>query len=101
MIYDYMSKPKEQLFVTESYVSSPPALWIHDERGHVFTLATDQPHHPDLAARGEYTFAVNWSPAFGQVVATDTWASRIERRNGKVRAFTREGWRVWNGRNFT
>ena len=101
MVYDYMRKPKEQHFITESYVSSPPALWIHDERGHVFTLATDQPPQPDLAARGEYTFMVNWSPLGSQVIATDTWASRIERRNGKVRAWTRQGWRTWNGQSFT
>jgi len=100
MIYDYMHRPKEQLFVTESYVSSPPALWIHDERGHVFTLATDEPPQPDLAAQGEYTFAVNWSPTVNRVINTGTWASRIERRNGKVRAWTRQGWRTWNGKEF-
>lgn len=100
MIYDYMHAPKEQKFITEPYVASPPALWIHDERGHVFTLATDQPPHPDLAARGEYTFSVNWSPCPGKVYNAGIWASRLERRNGKVRAFTREGWRVWNGRAF-
>lgn len=100
MIYDYMHKPKEQLFITESYVSSPPALWIHDERGHVFTLATDEPPHPDLASQGEYTFAVNWSPSVSRVVNTGVWASRLERRNGKVRAWTRQGWRTWNGHAF-
>lgn len=100
MIYDYMRKPKAQLFQTENYVSSPPALWIHDECGHVFTLATDQPPHPDLAARGEYTFMVNWSPAVNQVIQTGIWASRIERKQGKVRAWTRQGWRTWDGKQF-
>lgn len=96
----YMHAPKEQTFITESYVSSPPALWIHDERGHVFTLATDEPPQPDLAARGEYTFLVMWSPQHGIVQPTGTWASRLERRNGKVRAFTRQGWRTWTGNSF-
>jgi hypothetical protein len=96
MIYDYMHRPKEQLFITESYVSSPPALWIHDERGHVFTLATDRPPHPDLEARGEFSFEVNWSPHATQVMGTGTFASRLERRNGKVRAFTRQGWKTWS-----
>jgi hypothetical protein len=100
MIYDYMYKPKQQTHITEEYVSSPPALHIFDEKGHVFTLATDEPPQPDLAARGEYTFAVNWSPTGNQVINTGTWASRIERRHGKIRAFTRQGWRTWTGKSF-
>jgi len=101
MIYGYMHRPQEQNFVTENDVSSPPALWIHDERGHVFTLATDQPPHPDLASRGEFAFAVNWSPVHGKVITLDVWASRLERKGGKVRAWTRQGWRTWNGQSFT
>lgn len=96
MIYDYMLKPKEQLFVTENYVSSPPALWIHDERGDVFTLGDAVLLYQADAPQGEFAFIVQRNG-----VNTGMFASRIERRNGKVRAFTREGWRVWNGRNFT
>jgi hypothetical protein len=96
----YMHAPKVPKFMTEEYVSVPSALWIVNEQGHVFTLATDEPPQPDLAARGEYTFMVMWSPQHGVVKHTGTWASRIERRSGKVRAFTREGWRTWTGTQF-
>lgn len=94
MIYDYMLKPKEQQFITENYVSSPPAAWIHDERGDVFTLGTVTQWNRD-APNGEFAFNV-------LVNATETglFASRIERRNGKVRAFTRQGWRTWSGQSF-
>jgi hypothetical protein len=94
MIYDYMRKPKEQLFITESYVSTPPAAWIHDERGDVFTLGTEYQQQRD-APNGEYSFNVLKNGA-----ETGCFASRIERRNGKIRAFTRQGWRIWSGNQF-
>lgn len=94
MIYPYMLKPKEQLFITESYVSTPPALWIHDERGDVWTLGTEVQQYRD-APNGEFAFNVLRSG-----VDTGLFASRIERRNGKIRAFTRQGWRTWSGQSF-
>jgi hypothetical protein len=95
MIYDYMLKPKEQVFITENYVSSPPAAWIHDERGNVWTLGTDMLRQQADAPNGEFAFAVQRN---GQYVGL--YASRIERRNGKIRAFTRKGWMVWTGTMF-
>lgn len=95
MIYDYMLKPKEQSFITESYVSTPPALWIHDERGDVFTLGTARLMYQADAPQGELAFAVQKNG-----VNTGTFASRIERRHGKIRAFTRQGWRTWTGNQF-
>ena len=94
MIYDYMLKPKEQRFITENYVSSPPAAWVHDERGDVFTLGTEVQRHSE-APNGEYSFSIIRN---GQ--QTGEWGSRIERRNGKVRIFTRQGWKIWNSRSF-
>jgi hypothetical protein len=94
MIYDYMRKPKEQLFITEPYVSTPPALWIHDERGDVWTLGTEYQQQRD-APNGEFSFNV-----LKNGLETGCYASRIERRNGKIRAFTRQGWRIWNGQSF-
>lgn len=92
MILPYMLRPAQQTHVTESYVSSPPALTIFDERGDCFTLAQEFDNH---APRGEYAFRVlvNGLP-------TTAIASRIERRNGRIRAFTAEGWRHWNGMSF-
>ena len=94
MIFDYMLKPQEQLFVTENYVSSPPAAWVHDERGDVFTLGTEYQQQRD-APNGEYSFSI-----IRNGKQTGAWGSRIERRNGKVRAFTRQGWRTWSGTQF-
>ena len=95
MIYPYMLKPKEHTFITEEYVSSPPALWIYDERGDVFTLGTDRGIRMFDDPRGEFSFGVMRN---GQ--DTGIFASRIERRNGKIRVFTRQGWRMWNGNQF-
>jgi hypothetical protein len=80
----------EQRHITEHYVSVPPALHITDERGDVFTLGfSSSPEAP----RGEFAFDVLHNGK-----STGVIASRIERRNGKVRAFTKSGWQVWNGR---
>ena len=92
MILPYMVPQGPQTHITESYVSSPPALVIVDERGNIWTLGmTFKQDGP----RGEFSFDVllNGRP-------TGESASRIERRNGKVRIFTRDGWRNWTGRSF-
>lgn len=94
MTYAYMLRPKEQTFITESYVSTPPALWIHDERGDVFTLGTRFEQERD-APNGEFSFDVLRNGIYAGI-----FASRIERRNGKVRAWTRQGWRTWSGSQF-
>jgi len=94
MIYDYMRRPKEQTHITESYVSTPPALLIVDERGDVWTLGTSYARM-DESPSGEYAFNVLRSG-----VDTGVYASRIERRNGRIRAFTRQGWRTWSGQSF-
>lgn len=89
----YMRRPPgvEQSHITEPYVSSPPALVIVDERGDIWTLGL----HFRLAPRGEFAFDVMRSG-----VPTGEWASRIERRNRKVRIFTKTGWKVWTGTYF-
>lgn len=86
-----MLPPKEQFHLTENYVSSPPALTIFDETGAVWCLDSDMQAGP----HGEYAFSV-----LRNGVRIGAVASRIERRNGKIRVFTREGWRLWNGRGF-
>lgn len=81
----------EQTFVTENYVSSPPALWIIDEAGGCWTLGFNKGEAP----RGEFAFNVLLDGR-----NTGEWASRLERRNGRIRCFTHEGWKVWNGHSF-
>lgn len=91
----FMVLQGEQHHITESYVSVPPALTITDERGDVWTLgfATAQKEHSPC---GEFAFNV-----LRNGIDTHEIASRIERRAGKVRIFTRRGWKIWNGNTFT
>jgi hypothetical protein len=92
ILLPYMLRPGEQAHVTENYVSSPPALLITDEAGDVWTLGTGK--MPD-APRGEFAFDVlkNGMP-------TGESASRIERRAGRIRIFTPDGWKRWTGVGF-
>lgn len=85
----------EQHFVTENYVSSPPALIIIDETGAVFTLGFARPPDPREGPVGEYSFSV-----LRDGIPTGVFASRIERRNGRVRCFTGEGWKQWSGQGW-
>jgi hypothetical protein len=90
----YMLPRKEQTHITEGYVSSPNALFIIDEANNVWTLGYDHlPQH--LAPEGEFAFQVLKNGVF-----TGEFASRIERRFGKIRIFTRSGFKNWNGRSF-
>jgi hypothetical protein len=90
----FMVAQGPQQHVTESYVSVPPALTITDNRGDVWTFGFLRAE-PEQSPQGEFAFDVlcNGKPT-GEI------ASRIERRGGKVRVFTRHGWRVWNGSFF-
>jgi hypothetical protein len=91
IILPYMLPPKEQFHLTENYVSSPPALTIFDETGAVWCLDQDMQPGP----HGEYAFSV-----LRNGVRTGAVASRIERRGGKIRVFTVNGWLRWTGRGF-
>lgn len=88
---NYMLPQGEQTHVTENYVSTPPALLVVDETGAVWTLGFTQISGP----RGEYAFNV-----LRNGEETGEFASRIERRGGKVRIFTIDGFKRWTGRNF-
>ena len=83
------------LFTTEPYVSSPPANHIIDPYGNIWMLGInygDERNQP----RGHYHYNVLKSG-----VETGEYASHIERRFGKIRIFTRQGWKVWNGNQFS
>ena len=94
MIHAYMLPPKLQQHITESYVSSPPALTITDERGNVWALGNEYLRQSD-APNGEFAFNILCNG-----IEMGEYASRIERRSGKMRIFTRQGWKVWTGRAF-
>lgn len=88
----YMKLRGEQHFETENYVSTPPALIVLEGDGTVWTLG----FHSSFGPRGEYAFE-----CLRNGVWTGEWCSRIERRMGRIRIFTREStWKTWNGRSF-
>ncbi len=89
--YEYMRRPKEQTHITESYVSSPPALIVVDTNGDVFTLGNKMV----LGPRGEFAFNI-----LKNGDETGEMGSRIERRGGKIRVFTASGWKRWTGNTF-
>ena len=93
-VLPYMVPCHPQTHQTDEYVSSPPALVIIDERGAYWALGLRYQQLRD-APQGEYAFNCLRN---GQ--DTGIFASRIERRHGKIRVFTKQGWKVWNGRSF-
>ena len=92
--HSFMVRQGEQQHVTEHYVSVPPALLITDERGDTWTLGLKTAEREE-SPQGEFAFEV-----MRNGLGVNEIASRIERRNGKVRIFTRHGWKVWNGGTF-
>lgn len=91
IVTPYAIRQHEQVHISDAYVASPPALFIDDEAGLRWTLGMDMRKGP----RGEFEFDVQFNGC-----PTGEHASRIERRGGKVRIFTRTGWKHWNGRSF-
>lgn len=98
-ILDYMRPLRvlghEQTFITENDVSSPPALWVIDEAGVKWTLGTVYVEPGRGAPCGEFAFNVLRD---GQ--DTGEFASRIERRRGRIGIFTSTGWKRWTGQSF-
>lgn len=99
MVLPYMRPQGPQSFITDDYVSSPPALVIVDESGAVWTLGLSMERKQSgvggLCPNGEFAFNV-----LRNGVDTGEVASRIERRAGRIRIFTVSGWKRWNGRTF-
>jgi hypothetical protein len=92
--FPWMKLQGEQQHITEHYVSVPPALTITDERGDVWTLGfqtAPRSKSPD----GEFAFDV-----LRNGMSAGAIASRIERRNGRIRVFTADGWKRWTGLDF-
>jgi hypothetical protein len=89
--FEFQRRQGEQFWQTEEYVSSPPALIIMDETGAVWTLGFARGAGP----HGEFAFDV-----LREGMPTGEFASRIERRKGRIRCYTRSGWKVWNGHSW-
>ena len=90
-LHPFAFRKGEQTHVTESYVSSPPALTITDERGDLWCLGFGGGH----VQGGEFAYAV-----LRNGKSTGEMANRIERRGGRIRIFTTSGWKRWTGQGF-
>jgi len=94
-VLSYMVPHSPQTHITEDYVSSPPGLIIVDERGAYWTLGLQYQWLRD-APEGEFAFNVLRNGR-----ETGVFASRIERRKGKIRVLQRGGtYLYWNGQSF-
>ncbi len=93
-ILPFMVLQGEQHHVTENYCAVPPCLTITDEVGAVWTLGFETARKDD-SPEGEFAF-----PVLRDGVDVHEIASRIERRNGKIRVLTKSGWKRWTGQSF-
>jgi hypothetical protein len=85
---DFMQQvDPERIPRSEPYVTSPPALWVRDADGSVFTLGFD---HGGWST-GEFEYEIVWNGH-----KTGEFACRIEYRGGIVRIYGRAGWRTWS-----
>lgn len=98
-VLPYMQLQGPQTHITDAYVATPPALMIVDEVGAVWslglTMLRQQSATGGKCPNGEYAFNV-----LRNAVDIGEYASRIERRNGRIRIFTVDGWKRWTGRTF-
>jgi hypothetical protein len=92
--HSFMVLQGPQTHVTEAYVSCPPALTIVDEVGATWTLGFKTATKAE-SPEGEFAFQV-----LRDGVSVHEIASRIERRNGKIRVLTKSGYKVWDGHSF-
>lgn len=90
----YQLKGYRTEYITEEYISSPPAAFIIAENGDSFTLGPIFKQYKDNPT-GMYSFNILRNGA-----DTGIFASLIEKRKGKVRVFTKSGWYYWNGTSF-
>lgn len=86
----YMKPNGVQTHITDSYVSTPPALWIIDETGAIWTLGMESE-----ISRGEFAFDV-----LRNAVKVGEKANRIEMRGNRISIFGPEGRKNWTGRSF-
>lgn len=94
--FSFMRPQGPHMPITESYVAIPPALFIRDNEGALWTLGFDYNEREWRTGKWEYDVVRN-----GRV--TGEFARVIEFRKGKVRIWGADAqgqWRTWNGRQF-
>jgi hypothetical protein len=96
--FSYMKPQGPHMPLTERYVAIPPALWIRDEEGALWTLGFDYNEVEWRSGRYEYDVVRNGvkTGEFARVIEY-----RVNSRGTKVvRIFGSEGWKNWNGTSF-
>jgi hypothetical protein len=97
--FRFMKPQGPHMPLTEASVCIPPALWIRDEEGALWTLGFDYSETEWRTGKYEYDVVRNGEK-------TGEFARNIEFSvppNGKVRVIRiwgADGWRTWNGRRF-
>jgi hypothetical protein len=89
--FPFMRHPGEFMPVTEPYVSIPPALVIRDREQNLWTFGFAR----GTSRTGEFEYDV-----VRNGVTTNEFACRIEYRNGRVRIYGADRWRIWTGTRF-
>jgi len=93
---DYMMPQNHAKAETDSYVTSPPALFIRaDDSQSIFALGPQEftRFHEGVAGLYHYNVIRNGKD-------TGEWACRIERRGSKIFIYTPTGYKRWTGRTF-
>jgi hypothetical protein len=91
--WHFMRPQGPHMPITDSYVSIPPALWVRDDEGSLWTLGFDFSETEWRTGRWEYDVVRNGRK-------TGEFAQVIEFRQKKIIIHGAEGRRVWNGRKF-
>lgn len=90
----YARQGKGFEYISQSYEASPPAAYIISSDRKTFVLGVLKvPLHDSPDGHYGYNVLVDGND-------TQLFASHIEKRNNRVRIFTRNGWLYWNGKHF-
>lgn len=100
--YDFMRPQGPHMPITESSVSIPPALWIRDEEGALWTLGFDYDEREWRSGKWEYDIIRNGRKTgeFGRIIEYKV----NSRGTRQIRIWGSHGgsamWRWWSGRSF-
>ena len=91
----YARQGKHFEYISEPYVSSPPAAYIIAEDSRTFSLGFKMHQTDKLQGLFEFNVLVDG-------LDSGEFASKIEKKGRRVRILTRDhGWKIWNGKSFT
>lgn len=91
--FSFMKPQGPAMPITESYVCIPPALWIRDDEGALWTLGFDYSETEWRTGKYEYDVVRNGRK-------TGEFARTIEFRKRRIQIWGADGTRYWNGRQF-